>query len=97
MRAHEADAVVHIAAKKAVEESVADPLYYYQENVLSMYNVMSAMVSAGTSHILFSSSAAVYGAVEASPVAETAPTKPSSPYGSTKLACENMIREVAIA
>ncbi|PRC57987.1 UDP-glucose 4-epimerase GalE, partial [Mycobacterium sp. ITM-2017-0098] len=42
-------------------------------------------------------SAAVYGAVEASPVAETAPTKPSSPYGSTKLACENMIREVAIA
>lgn len=97
LRTHDAEAVVHIAAKKAVEESVADPLYYYRENVLGMHRVLSAMVAAGTPRILFSSSAAVYGVVSTSPVTETSPTAPSSPYGWTKFMCEQMIRDVAAA
>ncbi|MCB0950190.1 MAG: UDP-glucose 4-epimerase GalE [Mycobacterium sp.] len=97
LRAHSAEAVVHIAAKKAVEESVADPLYYYRENLVGMHRVLSAMVATGTPRILFSSSAAVYGVVSESPVIETSPTAPSSPYGWTKLMCEQMIRDVAAA
>lgn len=97
LRAHSADAVVHIAAKKAVEESVADPLYYYRENLVGMHRVLSAMVAAGTTRILFSSSAAVYGIVSDSPVTETSPTVPSSPYGWTKLMGEQMIHDVAAA
>lgn len=97
LRAHDAEAVVHIAAKKAVEESVADPLYYYQENVVGMHRVLAAMVASGTTRMLFSSSAAVYGVVSTSPVTESSPTTPSSPYGWTKLMCEQMIRDVAAA
>ncbi|MCV7303081.1 UDP-glucose 4-epimerase GalE [Mycobacterium barrassiae] len=97
LRAHSAEAVVHIAAKKAVEESIADPLKYYNENVIGMHRVLSAMVAAGTTRILFSSSAAVYGVVSDSPVIETSPTVPSSPYGWTKLMGEQMIRDVAAA
>ncbi|MCH9667208.1 MAG: UDP-glucose 4-epimerase GalE [Actinomycetia bacterium] len=97
LRAHSAEAVVHIAAKKAVEESVADPLFYYRENVIGMHKVLAAMVATGTTRILFSSSAAVYGVVSTSPVTEAAPTAPASPYGWTKLMCEQMIRDVAAA
>ena len=97
LRAHSAEAVVHIAAKKAVDESVADPLRYYRENVIGMHRVLSAMVTTETPRILFSSSAAVYGVVSAHPVIETSPTWPSSPYGWTKLMCEQMIRDVAAA
>ncbi|MGQ9406675.1 UDP-glucose 4-epimerase GalE [Mycolicibacterium gilvum] len=97
LRRLSADAVVHIAAKKAVEESVADPLFYYRENVAGMQSVLEAMVSAGTRRLLFSSSAAVYGASATSPVTETSPTDPSSPYGWTKLMCEQMIRDVSLA
>lgn len=92
-----ADAVVHIAAKKAVEESVADPLFYYEENVVGLHSVLSAMLRAGTRRILFSSSAAVYGSQATSPVTETSPTEPSSPYGWTKLMCEQMVRDVSAA
>lgn len=97
LRAHKAEAVVHIAAKKAVEQSIADPLLYYRENVLGMHSVLSAMVVADVPRILFSSSAAVYGVVENSPVDELCSTKPTSPYGTTKLMCEQMIHEVATA
>ncbi|OBI72377.1 UDP-glucose 4-epimerase GalE [Mycobacterium sp. E740] len=97
LNAFSADAVVHIAAKKAVEESVANPLFYYEENVIGLQRVLSAMIRAGTRRILFSSSAAVYGAQACSPVTETSPTEPSSPYGWTKLMCEQMIRDVAAA
>lgn len=97
LRAHQSEAVVHVAAKKAVEESIANPLYYYRENVLGMHSVLLAMVAAGTPNILLSSSAAVYGVVQSSPVTECSATKPSSPYGATKLICEQMIRDVAMA
>ncbi|MGE2714596.1 UDP-glucose 4-epimerase GalE [Mycolicibacterium litorale] len=97
LRDFEADAVVHIAAKKAVEESVADPLLYYRENVTGMHSVLESMVRAATPRILFSSSAAVYGPAATSPVTEESPTVPSSPYGWTKLMCERMLCDVAAA
>jgi UDP-glucose 4-epimerase len=97
LRDFDADAVVHIAAKKAVEESIADPLFYYRENVTGMYSVLQSMVRAATPRILFSSSAAVYGPDATSPVTEESPTVPSSPYGWTKLMCERMLRDVAAA
>ncbi|WP_099039549.1 UDP-glucose 4-epimerase GalE [Mycobacterium neglectum] len=97
LRDFAADAVVHIAAKKAVDESVANPLFYYRENVTGMQSVLEAMVGAGTRRILFSSSAAVYGERVASPVTEETPTIPSSPYGWTKLIGEQIISDVAAA
>lgn len=97
LRHFAADAVVHIAAKKAVDESVANPLFYYKENVTGVQSVLEAMVGAETRRILFSSSAAVYGEQAASPVTEVTPTVPSSPYGWTKLMGEQIISDVAEA
>lgn len=97
LRAHSADVVVHIAGVKSTDESVSDPLCYYRENVIGMHRVLSAMVATGTTHMLFSSSAAVYGIASAGPVTETSPTSPTTPYGRTKLMCEQMIRDVAAA
>ncbi|KMO84782.1 UDP-glucose 4-epimerase GalE [Mycolicibacterium chubuense] len=97
LRAHGCELVVHVAAKKAVEQSVAEPLMYYRENVIGMHSVLTAMVQAGVGKILFSSSAAVYGAPTGDLVGEQAVTAPASPYGWTKLMCEQMIRDVAAA
>ena len=96
LRSFSADAVVHIAAKKAVDESVANPLFYYRQNVTGMQSVLEAMVSTGVRRIVFSSSAAVYGD-QASPVTEASPTNPSSPYGWTKLFGEQMLSDTAAA
>ena len=97
LRHFAAAAVVHIAAKKAVDESVANPLLYYRENVTGMQSVLEAMVATGVRRILFSSSAAVYGEQATSPVTEATPTVPSSPYGWTKLMGEQIIFDVAAA
>ncbi len=95
---HRTEIVVHVAAKKAVEESVADPLMYYRENVGGIYTVLAAMVRSGVRRILFSSSAAVYGTPSGiGLVTEDSETSPASPYGSTKLIGEQMIREVGAA
>jgi UDP-glucose 4-epimerase len=94
---HRSDGVVHLAAKKAVEESVADPLTYYHQNVVGMLSLLRAMVRAGTRSILFSSSAAVYGLPESGLVTEESPTTPASPYGTTKLMSEQMLHDVAAA
>ncbi len=97
LRSFSTDAVVHIAAKKAVDESVANPLFYYHQNVTGMQSVLEAMVGTGTRRVLFSSSAAVYGEQAVSPVTEATPTSPSSPYGWTKLIGEQMLSDVAAA
>lgn len=97
IRTYSPDAVIHIAAKKSVDESVQDPLLYYRENVVGLQNVTSAMVSNGVQALLFSSSAAVYGEVPTSPVTELTDTRPSSPYGHSKLMCEQIIRDAGIA
>ncbi|BBX70968.1 UDP-glucose 4-epimerase GalE [Mycolicibacterium psychrotolerans] len=97
LRAHGSELVVHVAAKKAVEQSIAEPLMYYRENVIGMHSVLTAMVQAGTRKMLFSSSAAVYGTSTGDLVDEQADTAPASPYGWTKLMCEQMIRDTAVA
>lgn len=95
MRAHAVVGVVHLAAKKAVAESVERPLWYYQENVGGIQSLLQAMGNCDVRGMVYSSSAAVYGEPEVSPVLENGPTEPISPYGETKLIGEWLTRDVA--
>jgi UDP-glucose 4-epimerase len=89
--------VIHLAAKKAVSESVSRPLHYYDQNVRGTASVLEAMMSAGVHRLVLSSSAAVYGVPPAGPVTESTPTAPINPYGVTKLVCEWLVRDAAPA
>ena len=91
------DAVIHLAAKKAVEESVKNPLKYYENNVGGTLNLLAAMSAKGVKTIVFSSSAAVYSPNDKDAVDETDPTVPLSPYGATKLLSEELISSVGNA
>ena len=92
------DAVIHFAAFKAVGESVAKPLMYYKNNLLSFLNVLEAAQAKGNFNVLFSSSATVYGEPDAVPVTEKTPRKPAmSPYGNTKVMCEDILRDAVRA
>ncbi|MBQ7622443.1 MAG: UDP-glucose 4-epimerase GalE [Bacteroidales bacterium] len=91
------DAVIHFAAFKAVGESVAEPLKYYRNNLLSFLNVLEAARQSGAA-VLFSSSATVYGEPEELPVTEASPRLPAtSPYGNTKQICEDFLRDCCSA
>jgi UDP-glucose 4-epimerase len=96
LRAHEVAGVVHLAAKKAVGESVEQPEYYYRENVDGMLSLLEAMAQAGTGNFVYSSSAAVYGTPDAEFVSEDAALQPESPYGQTKVIGEWMTRNAAV-
>jgi UDP-glucose 4-epimerase len=91
------EAVVHFAALKAVGESAQQPLRYYANNLGSLMNVCEAMQSHGCRHIVFSSSAAVYGRPERLPLTEDAQLGAANPYGATKLMGETILRDVAAA
>jgi UDP-glucose 4-epimerase len=91
------DAVIHLAAKKAVEESVKNPLKYYENNFGGTLNLLAAMSVKGVKKIVFSSSAAVYSPNDKDAVEETDPTVPLSPYGATKLLSEELISSVGNA
>ena len=95
MRDHQVDGVIHLAAKKSVSESVAHPLRYYRENVGGINTVLLAMAEVGVRHIVYSSSAAVYGEPPWSPIREDTPCAPISPYGETKLIGEWQVRAAA--
>ena len=82
------DGVVHLAAKKAVEESVQRPLWYYEENVEGFRRLLDAMVRADVQRLVLSSSAAVYGMADVDLLREDHPCAPVNPYGQTKLVCE---------
>ncbi len=97
MREHEVVGVIHLAAKKAVGESVDRPLFYYEQNVIATHNLLAAMQSVGVRRMVFSSSAAVYGEVGVPSVNEEIPTVPTSPYGETKLIDEWMIKDQGVA
>ncbi|MCZ8314560.1 UDP-glucose 4-epimerase GalE [Phreatobacter sp.] len=97
MRQHGIDAVIHFAARIVVPDSVADPLGYYLANTVKTRAVMAACVAQGVRHMIFSSTAAVYGTPEVMPVSEEAPTRPESPYGTSKLITEWMLRDAAAA
>lgn len=94
---HGVDAVVHLAARKSVAESVARPAWYYEQNVAGLAHVLQAAGDAGVERVVFSSSAAVYGRTEAAQVTEDAPTDPANPYGETKLAGEWLVRAAGAA
>ncbi len=92
------DAVIHFAAYKAVGESVAKPLMYYDNNLRSFINILEASRAQGGCNVLFSSSATVYGVADKLPVTEDTPRQPAtSPYGNTKQICEDILRDSVAA
>lgn len=95
--AHKFDAVIHFAAFKSVGESVEKPLDYMQCNIGGLVTLMQAMKTANVFNLVFSSSASVYGVPESLPIPETAPLSYASPYGYTKLACEQIIEQACAA
>ncbi|MBR0393834.1 MAG: UDP-glucose 4-epimerase GalE [Alistipes sp.] len=97
-RRYDFDSVIHFAAYKAVGESVADPMKYYRNNLVSFMNVVDLMREYGRSNIVFSSSATVYGEADELPVTEQTPRKPAtSAYGNTKQMCEDILRDSVAA
>ena len=87
--------VVHIAAKKQVGESVAEPLFYYRENLVGLVALLEACQARGVDRFVFSSSAATYGMPDVDLVTEDTPKAPLSPYGETKLVGEWLLRDCA--
>ena len=87
------EAVIHFAGLKAVGESAANPLMYYDVNVGGSVSLLTAMSKAGCNNIVFSSSATVYGKPQYLPYDEEHPTNPVNPYGRTKLIIENIIHD----
>jgi UDP-glucose 4-epimerase len=90
-----ADAVLHFAAKSLVAESVARPSLYWRHNLGGTLALLEAMRVTGTSRIVFSSTAAVYGEPGQIPIGEDAPTRPTNPYGASKLAVDTALAEHA--
>ncbi len=97
LRDHAVTGVVHLAARKSVAESVAEPLRYYRENLRGVLTLLESMADEDVRRLVFSSSASVYGTPDGASVDETAPTRPESPYGRSKLAGEWMIRDAVAA
>ena len=89
------EAVIHFAGLKAVGESVAMPLHYFENNICGTNNLLAAMKDAGCRRLVFSSSATVYGAPRTNPVDESHPLSAANPYGRSKLVIEDMCRDLA--
>lgn len=85
------DGVLHFAALSQVGESVAEPTRYYDVNLGGSVALLDAMRASGVPRLVFSSTASVYGEPEAVPITEDAPTRPTSPYGASKLAVDELI------
>jgi len=96
-RDHDIDTVMHFAAHTIVPESVADPLKYYRNNTASSRTLLEVAHKHGVRHVVFSSTAAVYGIPADGRAAEDTPTQPINPYGTSKLMTEWMLRDLAIA
>lgn len=94
---HGVRAIVHFAGSVVVPDSMRDPLGYYRNNTMTTRNLLNAAVKCNVGRFIFSSTAAVYGNPETMPVTEEAPTRPLSPYGSSKLMTEIMLHDVAQA
>jgi UDP-glucose 4-epimerase len=91
------DAVLHFAALALVGESVEHPERYYRTNVGGTLNLLDAMRQAGVERLVFSSTCAVYGQPDEVPISETAPPRPTNPYGASKLAVDRMISDFSHA
>lgn len=96
-RRHRIEAVVHFAGLKAVGESVAEPLRYYDNNVVGTFNLVRAMRAHGVRKMVFSSSCTVYGDPERVPLTEDCARRTTNPYGRTKLVIEHMLEDVVAA
>lgn len=94
---HGISAIMHFAGSIIVPESVSDPLKYYFNNTVKSRALIEAAVRNGVRHFIFSSTAAVYGIPEVTPVREDMPTAPINPYGASKLMTETMLRDAAFA
>ncbi|QIL02435.1 UDP-glucose 4-epimerase GalE [Sphingomonas sinipercae] len=90
-------AIMHFAGSIVVPESVEKPLEYYQNNTVATHALISAAVAKGAKHILFSSTAAVYGAPDRVPIQEDDPKLPINPYGASKLMTEQMLSDCSAA
>ena len=97
LREHNCDAVIHFAGLKAVGESTDQPVKYYSNNVQGSLSLVTTMQAAGAGHIVFSSSATVYGEPQFLPYTESHPLAPMNPYGMTKYAVELMLNDVTAA
>ena len=97
MADHDVDAVIHFAGSIVVPESVADPLAYYDNNVVKSRAVIAACVAAGIQQMIFSSTATVYAEDAPQPLAEISPKAPISPYARSKLMTEWMLEDVSKA
>lgn len=95
--AHNVDAIIHFAGSVVVPESMRDPLAYYRNNTMTTRSLLNVAIRCGVRRFIFSSTAAVYGNPDQVPVPEEAPTRPLSPYGSSKLMTEIMLHDVASA
>ena len=95
LREHRIDCVMHFAALIAAGESVADPLSYYENNTAGTISLLRAMKAAGCKRIVFSSTAAVYGEPQTTPIVETAPQQPINPYGWSKWCVERVLKDYA--
>jgi UDP-glucose 4-epimerase len=91
LRQHRVEAVIHMAAHSLVGESMAEPAKYFRNNVTTGIGLLDAMLAAGVDRIVFSSTAAVYGEPETSPITEDATGRPTNPYGESKLAFEKVL------
>ena len=92
MRQHKPDAVIHFAAFIAVGESMREPGRYFNNNVCGSLSLLNAMVATDVRHIVFSSTAAVYGNPHTSPILETFPIQPVNAYGESKVMVETLLR-----
>jgi UDP-glucose 4-epimerase len=97
LREHRVDTVMHFAAFTIVPESVREPLRYYANNTCATRSLLESCVAGGVRHFVFSSTAAVYGIPANGSAAESTPTLPINPYGTSKLMSEWMLRDTAAA
>jgi UDP-glucose 4-epimerase len=97
IREHSINAILHFAASVVVRESIVNPLGYYLNNTVKSCALIECAVESGVSHFIFSSTAAVYGIPATNPVSESAVLAPISPYGTSKMMTEIMLRDTDLA
>jgi UDP-glucose 4-epimerase len=97
IKEHKIDAVIHFGAYASVPDSVADPVKYYHNNIISGIKLLDAVKESGVKHLIFSSSAATFGEPQYIPIDENHPQKPTNPYGQTKLDFEFILHWYDVA